>query len=172
MRTKKIDLVSLRKHIGDFSTHEDIFRGSIIENICRGHSYISLEDVIWASKRVKLDGYIRTLENGYNTALQPGGTNIPRSIRTKILLARSIVAKPRLLLVEDAYSLLEQKDRRAVAEFITSPERSWTLIAVSNDPVIARNCDRIIILQEGKIVLEGDYKTISGSDHFKSIFQV
>lgn len=167
---KSLDLVSLRKHIGNYSTHEDIFKGSIIENICRGHSYISLEDVIWASKCVRLDEFIKTLEEGYNTQLQPGGLNIPRSIRTKILLARSIVAKPRLLLMEDAYNLLEHEDREAVIEFLTHKDRNWTLIVVSNDPVFAKYCDKVAIMKGGEIVAEGAFETIQNTEHYKYIY--
>ena len=167
---KSLDLVSLRKHIGDFSTHEDIFRGTIYENICRGNPNVHMEDIIWAAKQVKLDRYIKLLEAGYSAPLQPGGSNLPSSIRTKILLARSIVAKPRLVLMEDSYNLLEQNDRRAIADFLTRKEQNWTLIVVSNDPVMAKGCDKVVLMKEGKIAIEGDFDTIRNSEHFSAVF--
>lgn len=166
-----LNLASLRKHIGDHSTQEDIFKGSIIENICLGHEDIKLEDVIWAAESVGLKGFIQRLPKGYDTELLSGGRNIPRSLRTKIILARSIVSRPKILAIEGFSHYLERHDREMIYDLITSKEMPWTLAIVSDDPALASRCDQVIIMKKGVIVEAGNYEVISRSPHFDNVFK-
>ena len=167
-----LNVVSLRSHIGDHSPQEDIFKGSLYDNIVLGHRGIQLKDVINASESVGLGSFIRKLPDGYNTLLTPGGKNLPRSIVTKIIIARSIVSQPRLLAMEEPLLQLEQRDRECIADVLTDPSRDWTLVAVSNDPLLARRCDRIILMRDGKIIEEGSFEKITKSPHFDQVFKV
>ena len=168
---KNLNLQSLRNHIGDHSTQEDIFKGTIIENICLGHEAIKLNDVIWATESVGLHEYIQQLPLGYDTELLSGGRNIPRSIRTKIILARSIVSKPKLLAIERFSDQLQKQDREKIFDFITSNEVPWTLAIITDDPALAARCDRVIIMRKGEIIESGTYKAISKSQHFNNVFK-
>jgi ABC-type bacteriocin/lantibiotic exporter with double-glycine peptidase domain len=168
---KNFCLPSLRRFIGDHTPQEDIFNGSIIENICLGHEDVNLQDVTWACEQVGLDRYIKGLENGYNTILLSGGRNIPRSIKTKVLLARGIVSKPRLLAMEEFFNSLEYHDRDQITKLLTSPDNAWTLIAVSDDPLLASRCDRILLLEDGKLLEQGTFEEIRNSPHYARVFK-
>lgn len=168
---RSLSISSLRKHIGDHSPEEDIFRGSIIENICLGHEEVGMEEVVWACKSVGLDTYIEQLPMGYQSVLIPGGTNVPRSVRAKIILARGIVYRPQLLVMEEFFINFSQVDREKISSLLTARENNWTLIAVTNDPTLARNCDRILIMQDGQIIAEGDYESIRQGEHFEQVFK-
>ncbi|MBK7871060.1 MAG: ATP-binding cassette domain-containing protein [Saprospiraceae bacterium] len=169
---KNLDLSSLRHHIGDTSSQESIFKGTIIQNISLGHPDVKLEDIIRATEQVGLSDYIQRLPNGYNTMLQPEGKNIPQNIRAKIILARSVVSKPQLLAMESFLNNLEQIDRSAITEFLTAADKPWTLIAVTDDPMFASKCQRILIMEEGKIIESGTFDQIQKSAHFKKVFKV
>ncbi|MEM6378959.1 MAG: ABC transporter ATP-binding protein, partial [Bacteroidota bacterium] len=92
---------NLNRNVGQYSELSDIFRGSILENILLGHEELSLNDVIWVAEKMKLQKYVQNLPDGYETMLLPNGQNVPRSIRTKILLCRTIISKPQLLIFEE-----------------------------------------------------------------------
>ncbi len=169
---RNLELSSLRRNIGDYCTQEDIFKGTILDNISLGNSDIKLEDVIWAADSAGLSQYVQRLPNGYNTLLQPGGKNVPQNIRTKIMLARSIAKRPRLQAMEGFISNLEQADRLAVVNFLTSPENNWTLLIVTDDPMIAAKCDRTLIMKDGKIIESGTFEQITAGAHFRRVFKM
>ncbi|MDX1943628.1 MAG: ATP-binding cassette domain-containing protein [Saprospiraceae bacterium] len=169
---KNINLSSLRHHIGDTSSQESIFKGTIIENISLGHPDIQLEDIIRTTEQVGLSDYIQRLPNGYNTILQPEGRNIPQNIKAKIILARSLAISPQLLAIERFLNNLEQDDQSAIIEFLTATDKPWTLIAVTDDPMFASACHRILIMKEGKVIESGTFEQIQKSPHFKKVFKV
>ena len=169
---KSLNANSLREHIGDYCTQEGIFRGTILENITIGHKNASFEDALWAAKNMRLDDYISTLPEGYNTILDPEGANIPQGARTKIILARAVASRPSLLAMESFLRTLDQEDRVAIASFLTDKANPWTFIAVSTDPVLAIRCDKIVIMQEGNIVETGTFSEITKSPHFIKVFKV
>lgn len=168
---RNLNLSSLRRNIGDYCSEEDIFKGTILENISMGSDDIKLEDVIRAAESIGLNEYIKRLPDGYQTILQPGGKNVPRSVRTKIMLARSIVKRPKLQAVEGFWLNLEPSEREVIADFLTSREHNWTLLIATDDPIIASKCDRIIILNDGKIIDSGTFPEIQKSTHFRKIFR-
>lgn len=169
---KSINLSSLRRYIGDTSLQENIFNGTIFQNISLGHTNIKLEDVLWASEQVGLNHYVQRLPNGYDTILKPEGKNVPNSVRARILLARSLAPRPKLLAMESFLNNLEQPDRLAIAEFLTSPDRSWTLVTITDDPFLASKCDRVIIMKDGKIIESGPFEQVHESPHFKKVFKI
>jgi ABC-type bacteriocin/lantibiotic exporter with double-glycine peptidase domain len=168
---RNLNLSSLRRNIGDYCSQEDMFKGSILENISMGSAEINLEQVIWAAESIGLNEYVRRLPEGYHTILQPGGKNVSRSVRTKIMLARSIVKRPKLQAIEGFWLNLEPSEREAVANFLTSREHNWTLLIATDDPIIASKCDRIIIIKDGKIVESGTFMEIQKSTHFRKVFR-
>lgn len=169
---RSINLESLRRHIGDTSLQENIFDGTISENISLGNPDIKLEDMIWAAEQVGLNEFVQHLPKGFDTHLKPEGKNVPNSVRARILLARSVAPKPKLLAMESFLNNLEQSDRLAIVDFLTSPERPWTLITVTDDPYLASKCDRVIIMKEGKIIESGTFDQIKESPNFKRVFKV
>jgi ABC-type bacteriocin/lantibiotic exporter with double-glycine peptidase domain len=169
---KSLNMNSLREHIGDYCTHEGIFRGTILENITIGHEDVTLEDAIWAANNMRLDHYISQLQEGYNTMLNSEGTNVAQGVRTKIILARAIATRPALLAMESFLRNLDQVDRAAIAGFLTDRANPWTLVTVSNDPLVAARCDKVVILKEGRIVQTGTFDEIAKGVHFDQVFKV
>lgn len=167
-----LNMNSLREYIGDYCTQEGIFRGTILENITMGHKDVSIEDALWAAEKVRVDGYVSVLPQGYNTLLASEGANIAQGARTKVILARAIAPRPQLLAMESFLRSLDQDDRKAIAEFLTDRANPWTLVAVSNDPLLAARCDKIVVMKEGTIVEVGTFAQIKKSPHFEKVFKV
>ncbi len=149
-----IHLDSLRMVIGDSLSQELLFEGSILENITVDRDNADVVSCRWAIDNIGLSDYINSLENGIDTILDPQGKKLPRSIIQKLLLARGIADKPRLLLLEDAFEHSDEHDRKRLIDFITSPENQWTMVVVSNDTYLAEKVDKVIVMEKGKVISE------------------
>jgi ABC-type bacteriocin/lantibiotic exporter with double-glycine peptidase domain len=169
---KNFNQRSLRHYIGDFSSQEDIFKGTLKENISLGYENVSFQDIVNAADAVGLSPFVRELPQGFDTPLLPEGKNLPRSIMMKIILARSIVSKPKLLAIEELMANLEYKDREQIATLLTRQDQTWTLIAVTDDPLLAARCDKVYIMDKGTIIAEGTFEEIKKTSHFPKVFKI
>lgn len=167
---RNLDVNSLRQYIGDYSAQEDIFRGTILENITFVCPGAGIDEVVRVARRIGLSDFVEQLPEGYNTMLLPEGRNIPQNIRTRIILARCIISKPRMLAVEGFFYGVEQDDRDMIACYLTTKDQPWTMLAVTDDPVLAARCDRVVIMKEGRIVEEGTFGQIQKSPHYSQVF--
>jgi len=168
---QNLDLRSLREHIGDLSSQEDIFKGSIVENITLGNPHISLRHVLDVVEKVGLNTFVRESPQGLDTELMSGGKNSPRSIITKILVARSVAAQPNLLVMEEPLAGLNFRDRLGIAQFLADRNQPWTLVCVTEDPVLAALCDRVLILKDGEINFDGTFEEAQKTKDFERVFR-
>ncbi|NBC09140.1 MAG: ATP-binding cassette domain-containing protein [Bacteroidetes bacterium] len=167
---RNLNIHSLRQQIGDYSAQEDIFRGTILENITFSCQDVDLKQVIDISNRIGLSAYVDKLHDGFDTMLLPEGSNVPQSIRTRIILARCIISKPRMLAVEGFFYGIEQRDREMISDFLTAEEHNWTMVTVTDDPILASRCDRVLVMKEGRIVQQGSFEEVLAGPHFNNIF--
>jgi ABC-type bacteriocin/lantibiotic exporter with double-glycine peptidase domain len=164
--------MSLRAAIGDFSSQEAIFKGTLRENITLGYTNIEMDKLVKTCESVGLMRFVAGLPNGFDTLLLPEGRNLPRNVVVKIILARSIIQDPQLLAIEELMANLEQIDRLKIACLLTDKNHPWTLAAVTDDAELASRCDRIIVMKEGEIVAEGTFEDIKKTVHFKRVFKI
>ena len=155
---RKIDLQQYRSQIAIIINGETPFEGTILENITFNNPAINQEDIKWAIESVKLGSFIKSLPKGLDTKIYPEGRQLSSSNAQKILLARSIVDKPKILFYEDALDRMDTDVAREIIDFLTSSENKWTLIVSSKNPYWKEKCTRTITMQEGKI--SNDTKTI------------
>jgi len=167
-----IDLNELRYIMGDSLQREDIFRGTVIENISMGRPSVDFDDVKNAVEIVGLSEYIETLSEGYNKILDPEGRKLPKTIAQKIMLARSIAGKPKMILLEDTFNKLETADRNRLLDYLMSKDNPTTVIAVSNDPKVAKHFNRIVALQYGEMIDCGTFEQTKEKEWFAQVFNV
>jgi ABC-type bacteriocin/lantibiotic exporter with double-glycine peptidase domain len=164
-----LNLASVRTVIGDSLSQEELFEGTVLENIVIGRESVSFDDVKWAVDHLGLTQFIKELPNGYDTKINPVGKNLPRSIVQKLLLARSISGHPKLLLLEDTFRYIDEKEKIKIIDFITSPDNQWTVVAISTDPYLAMRSDKVVYMQNGQIdQIETENSTLKskgGIDH-------
>ena len=151
---KKIDISQYRNQIGSIIQGETPFEGSILENITFGNPLISYEDLKWAIDAVQLTNYIKQLPEGLETRILPEGKQLSSSNAQKILLARSIVGKPKILFYEDPMDKMDETVANQIIDFITSEANPWTVIVSSKNPYWATKCNRHLLMKEGKIINE------------------
>jgi ATP-binding cassette subfamily B protein len=141
------NLDSLRAQTGVFLNQQDIFNGSLWENITMCNVNIELDAVKEYAGKVGLDDFITTLKEGYDTVLDPTGKRLPRNVVQRILLVRALASKPRLLLLEEPWMNFSNRHRQQIMELLLSLKNT-TLVVVSNDEEFARQCNRMIIMNE------------------------
>jgi len=147
-----INIMSLRSVIGDNLNLQDLFYGTLEENISVGKEEVTIEHMLWAIESVGLNEYFKHLPKGLSTMIKPEGAGLSSSIKQKIILARTIAEMPKLVVMDNALVGLDYEDRKRVAEILTSKDNFWTLIAVSSDPILMNSCDRIVTMEHGNIV--------------------
>jgi len=162
----KEDLHSL---IGDNLASEDIFKGTLAENISLGKPEVSANQIQQVAAMVGLNDFVESLPQGYNTRLAPEGKNLPKSVRLRIMLARSIAGNPRLMLLEDNFNQLQESDKQRFIAHLT--KENWTVIAVSNDPKVAAQFDRTVVLAHGSIIADGDITSMQNTPWYSQVFQ-
>ncbi len=147
-----LDLDLVRSVIGDSLDQEDVFVGNVLENIVMGRPWIQDQDLNEACRVTGLLDHLSMLPQGLLTPLDPQGARLPRSLVKRIIQARCIAGRPRLILLEDSLHNFDKADREDLLGWITAPERPWTLLAVSNDPWLQQRCSRTLELRKGQLI--------------------
>lgn len=145
------NIFELYRSIGNGLSEETIFEGTIKENITLGREYISTEDVQWAIEKVFLTDYIKSLPKGLDTEVEISGHKLSKSTFQKIIIARSIVNKPKLILLENHIDFIEETECKKIIDFITDKQNGWTLITISNNSYLQQKSDAVIYMSEGQI---------------------
>lgn len=164
---KDIELNSIRDAIERNLAADLIFDGTMLENIVMGRASITLSDVQWALEKLNMNENIAELEEGLTTQMIAGGNRFSESFIAKISVARCVAEKPKLLMINDIYRGLHKSERMSAIAFLTDKSTPWTLLTISNDPMIMAACDRVVVLDEGSIVMDGPYKELIKNPDFQ-----
>jgi len=149
-----LNLNYYRSHLGQTLSEETPFEGSILNNITFGNAEISQEEVYWALDKVKLTQFVKDQPYGLNTILYPEGKQIPYTVGKKIVLARSIVRRPKLLLLKDPLDQFNEDEAASIMDFLSDTSNGWALVVVSKNEKWTSKCGRIITIDNGKLVNE------------------
>lgn len=166
-----INISSLRDNIGDNLSGADIFDGTILENITVGKSNVSIEDVRWALEKLGIYEYVLSLPKGLHTHLVASGHELASGMAKKIILARTLAERPKLIVFDDFLSNLELSFQEYLIDYLFSHENTATVLAVSPNPYLLQKCDRIVIVENGKILTIGTYEQLVSNPIFRSLVQ-
>jgi putative ABC transport system ATP-binding protein len=148
---RTIDPEALRVQVGVVEGRRDqIFEGTLEENVTMGRP-LPHADVRWAIATAQLADEIGALPEGLQTPLPATGANLSESVCTRILCARAIVGRPRLLIVDDALAGLPPELHRRLLDALWR-EPGWTLIDLSQDPRLGQRSGRRLELRAGRII--------------------
>ena len=149
---QSLRLENVRSAMGDSFTHEEIFSGTVMENIVMGRPWITDEDAREAAVRTGLMAMLADLPKGLLTRLDPLGSRLPQSLVRRIIVARCLAGRPRLVLYEDDALPMPANEHAELLGLLTGPNAPFTLIAVSNDPLFQRHFSRVVRLENGAIL--------------------
>lgn len=145
-----LDMVGLRKKIGFCLSNNQVFLGSLIENISMGRADVGIKDVLWAIEFVNLKEFVASLPNGLETYLDPEGMRLPRSVTNKIILARCIASRPGLLLLEDPLDHVPKDEKEEIIKKLVI-NRTWKIVLTTVDLSWLKYIPNTITLKDGRI---------------------
>lgn len=148
---KKYSLDEFRSNIGVITLNEAPFEGTILENITCNNPFITMDQVIDVLDKVKLTEVIKSLPNGLDTHLFPEGKQINSSVTQKIVLARCIIQKPKILFLEDPVDKSDDKSAKEIIDYLTSSENDWTLVVISKNPYWEEKCNKSFVIDNGQL---------------------
>ncbi|MFL9830513.1 peptidase domain-containing ABC transporter [Flavobacterium sp. ARAG 55.4] len=151
---KKINLKQYRSQIGSIIYGETPFEGSILDNITFNNKSVSQENLKWAISGLQLNSLIKSLPEGLETIIFPEARQLTSSNVQKILLARSIINKPKILFYEDPTDTMDENVANEIIDFLTAKEHNWTIIVSSKNPYWKTKSNRIITMEDGKIMAD------------------
>lgn len=134
------DLQSLREQTGILFPDENIFHGSLWENVTMG-TEVDKNYINYLFSRTGLDTFLATLPSGYDTELDPAGKRLPRNVIQRILLVRALAHKPVLLIMEEPWQGIEEPVKQAIQQLILQLKNT-TVIMATNDELFAKQCDQ------------------------------
>ena len=153
--TTKIDLRSLRRKIGVVTQNDDLFQGDIFSNIAIASPSLTLEETWEAAELAGIADDIRDMPMGMQTVIGEGQGGISGGQKQHIMIARAIASKPKILMFDEATSALDNKTQKIVSEALDGLK--CTRIVIAHRLSTIKNCDRILVLDNGKIVEDGTY---------------
>ena len=150
-----IDLKSLRRKIGVVMQNGKLFQGDIYSNIVISAPQLSMDDAWAAAEMSGIAEDIRRMPMGMHTIISEGSGGISGGQRQRLMIARAIAPKPRILMFDEATSALDNITQRIVSESLE--KLKCTRIVIAHRLSTIKECDRIIYLEKGKIVEDGTY---------------
>lgn len=145
-----------RSRIGQVLPEQHPFEGSILENITFGDETISRDHINEVLENLDLLTFVKRQPNGLRTMLYPEGQQIPYTIAKRILLARAIVHKPKLLLLKDPLEHFETADAEAIIKYLTDKNQPWSIIVATNNPLWKKSAVRTLKLEKGTLKTDKD----------------
>ncbi len=155
---QQLDVRSLRRQIGVVMQDGRLFSGSIFDNIVISAPTLKLQDAWEAAEIAGIADDIRDMPMGMNTLLQDGGGTISGGQRQRLMIARAIAPKPRILIFDEATSALDNITQKKVSEALD--KMKCTRIVIAHRLSTIQHCDRILVIDGGRIAEEGTYEQL------------
>ncbi len=150
----------LRRHIGVVLQENVLFNRSVRENIALADPSLPMEQIIRAARLAGAHEFILELPEGYDTALGEQGSNLSGGQRQRIAIARALVTDPRVLIFDEATSALDYESEHLIQTNMASICARRTVLIIAHRLSTVRSCDRIVVLDRGRIVEEGCHASL------------
>ena len=154
---------ALHRKLGYVSQRAVMFRGSVLSNVTYGENGRQSvdEELLWKSIEIaQADDFVQGMENGYHTAVAQGGTNLSGGQKQRLAIARAIYRRPEIYIFDDSFSALDYKTDRVLRKMLKQETGTATTLIVAQRIGTIMDADKIIVLDEGKIVGIGRHKEL------------
>ena len=165
-----LDLASLRRKIGTVTQDAGLFQGDIYSNIVITAPELTLDDAWEAAEKAGVADDIRAMPMGMHTIISEGQGGILGGQRQRIMIARAIAPKPKVLIFDEATSALDNKTQKMVNDSLDA--MGCTRIVIAHRLSTIKHCDRILVLDGGKIIEDGTYdELIAKNGYFAELVE-
>lgn len=157
---KDINLEALRNRIAYISQDIFLFSGTIRENLELGNEDATMEDIIEACHLSKADEFINSMPLRYETMLEENGANLSGGQKQRLAIARALLKKPDILIMDEATSNLDSITEKAIEKTINSLSRNITTIIIAHRLSTIMRCDKIFVMEKGKFIEQGTHSDL------------
>jgi ATP-binding cassette subfamily B protein len=169
---RDMDAAVLRDHIGYVPQEIYIFAGTIAENIALHNPAASMEEIVAAAEKAGADGFVNNLPERYNTRLSERGSTLSGGERQRLALARALLGKPDIIILDEATSSLDSVSERIIHQTIEKLRGNMTAIIIAHRLATVRNCDAIFVMDHGDIVESGSHdELLAKNGLYKSLWE-
>ena len=155
---KNLDLRSLRRKMGVVTQNGSLFQGDIFSNITVSAPHLTLQDAWEAAELAGIADDIRAMPMGMHTIISEGQGGISGGQKQRLMIARALAPKPRILMFDEATSALDNKTQKQIAQALD--KLNCTRIIIAHRLSTIQNCDRILVMDRGKIIESGTYEAL------------
>mgnify|MGYP004561681329 CR=1 FL=1 len=168
-----IQLETLRDKIAYIPQETFLFSGTIMENLTFGMDHPDMEEVMQCAKMAQLHEFVNSLPLRYETHLDENGSNLSGGQRQRIAIARAMLKKPDILVLDEATSNLDAVTERAIQETIDNYSKGMTTIIIAHRLSTIRRCDRIFVMEKGRIVESGSHEELMNKENgfYRNLYQ-
>lgn len=148
---RSYDLKALRDNVAMVLQNNVLFSGTIKDNLKWGNEHATDEEIVQAAKIAHADGFIREFKDGYDTIIDQGGNNVSGGQKQRLTIARALLKKPKILILDDSTSAVDTQTEREIRTALQQNMPQTTKIIISQRIVSIKDADRIIVMHEGSI---------------------
>ncbi|MBR6788438.1 MAG: ABC transporter ATP-binding protein [Clostridia bacterium] len=170
---KDYDLDTLRSSVAMVLQKNVLFSGSVKENIRWGKKNATDEEIIEVCKQAQADEFISAMPDGYDTYIEQGGTNLSGGQRQRLCIARALISNPKIIIFDDSTSAVDTKTDALIRKAMADSLPDVTKIIIAQRTASVEDADKIIVLDNGKIVDVGNHEELmEKSDIYREAYQI
>ena len=169
---KDYDIKTLRDAVSVVLQKNELFSGTIAENLRWGNENATDEELVEACKIAQADEFVNSFPDGYNTYIEQGGTNVSGGQKQRLCIARALVKRPKILILDDSTSAVDTRTDALIRKGFKEYIPSTTKIIIAQRVASVQDCDMIIIMDGGKIMGTGTHEELlRTSDIYREIYE-
>ena len=170
--TRTVPRAELRSHVGMVLQDTWLFSGTIHDNIAYGRPEATEDEILAAAKAAYVDRFVHSLPEGYDTVIDEEGSNISVGEKQLITIARAFLARPDLLILDEATSSVDTRTEMLVQEAMNRLRRGRTSFVIAHRLSTIRDADLILVMEHGDIVEQGSHdELLAAQGHYYDLYQ-
>ncbi len=169
---REYDLEALRDAVAVVLQKNVLFSGTVKENLRWGNENAADEELIEACKLAQADDFVQKMPNGYDTYIEQGGSNVSGGQKQRLCIARALLKKPKVLILDDSTSAVDTKTDALIREAFKEYIPDTTKIIIAQRIASVQDADKIIVLDGGKIAAMGTHdELLKTSDIYREVYE-
>ena len=171
VNVKDYSLKHLREGVGMVLQKNVLFSGSIMENLMWGDEQASEEEIVRAAKAAQADDFVNSFTDGYETELGQGGVNVSGGQKQRLCIARALLKKPKILILDDSTSAVDTATEAKIRESFSGTLKDTTKIIIAQRITSVMEADKILVLDDGEIVgMGGHEQLLADCEAYREIY--